>query len=172
VAAPLALPILPIPSLLRYTRALGQRPATEERNGIGELDQFFADMQGWDAIVSTIDRTYEALPPGERAVARVFAPDYGVAGAVDVLGRRLGLPPALSGHNSYWLWGPGRSRGEVIISVGGSEDLLRASFERVERAGTIECGRCMPYENHRPIFVGRQRRRPLAEVWPSLKHYD
>jgi hypothetical protein len=30
----------------------------------------------------------------------------------------------------------------------------------------------MPYERDLPIFVARGLRRPLAEVWPRVKHYD
>jgi hypothetical protein len=30
----------------------------------------------------------------------------------------------------------------------------------------------MPYENHIPIFLCRGMKPPLAERWPSLKHYD
>ncbi len=32
---------------------------------------------------------------------------YYIAGAIDYFRPALGLAPAVSGHNSYWLWGPG-----------------------------------------------------------------
>ena len=35
-----------------------------------------------------------------------FGNNYGEAAAIDVFGRRLGLPPAISGHNNYYIWGP------------------------------------------------------------------
>ena len=34
-------------------------------------------------------------------------------------GRGLGLPPAISGHNNYYLWGPRDHDGSVMIIVGG-----------------------------------------------------
>ena len=34
-----------------------------------------------------------------------FWNNYGEAAAIDVFGRGLGLPPAVSGHNNYYLWG-------------------------------------------------------------------
>jgi hypothetical protein len=46
------------------------------------------------------------------------------------------------------------------------------SYASVERAGEIDCGDCMPYENHLQIFVCRRQRAPLAARWASLKHYE
>ena len=37
---------------------------------------------------------------------------------------------------------------------------------------TVECRWCMPYENHKPIYVGRGMRRTWAELWPAVKHYE
>jgi hypothetical protein len=170
--APLALPTLPVETYIRYARALGETPSTEERKELGELGQFYADMHGWESIVATVAGAYGRLTPEEAAVARVFAPDYGIAGAIDVLGRRQGLPPALSGHNNYWLWGWGDWDGRVLIVVGSTEERLRARFEGVERAGTLDCGRCMPYENGRPVWIARGLRVAQAELWPYVKHYD
>jgi hypothetical protein len=170
--APLALPLLPVETYIRYSRALGERPSTEERKELGELGQFYTDMQGWDAIVGTIADVYRRLPAEDATAARIFAPDYGIAGALDLLGRRQGLPPAISAHNNYWLWGPRGWDGRVLIVVGGEEDRLRARFEAVERAATIACGRCMPNENRRPVWVCRGLRAPVAETWAQIKHYD
>jgi hypothetical protein len=172
VVAPLKLPILPVESYLRHARALGQEPSTEENKELGELGQFFADMHGWDAMVDTIAEVFARLSPEEAATARVFAPDYGVAGAIDLLGRRRGLPAAISGHNNYWLWGPRGWDGRVVIVVGGEEEQLRPIFAGVERAATLECGRCMPYENHRPVWIARGLVLPVDALWSKVKHYD
>jgi hypothetical protein len=171
-AAPLALPLLPVETYIRYARALGRAPETEERKALGELGQFYADMHGWEEITGTLVGVWRALPAEERAAARIFAPDYGVAGAIDLFGRKQGLPPAISGHNNYWLWGPRGWDGRALIVVGGSEERLRELFSDVRRAATIECGRCMPYENQRPVWICRGLRVSVAELWPQVKHYD
>ena len=170
--APLALPLLPIETYIRYARALGQAPETEERKELGQLGQFYADMHGWDSIVDAVAQAHATLTPDEQAAVRVFAPDYGIAGALDLLGRRRGLPAAISGHNNYWLWGPDGWDGRVTIVVGGSEARMGELFEQFERAGTLDCGLCMPYENGRPVWIARRLRRPVAAVWPLVKHYD
>jgi hypothetical protein len=170
--APLALPVLPVGTYIRYARALGEAPSTEERKELGELGQFYADMHGWESIVATVAEAHAKLAPDEATAARVFAPDYGVAGAIDLLGRRQGLPAAISGHNNYWLWGPRGWDGGVLIVVGGREERLRGLFAQVERVGTTACGRCMPYENGRPVWIARRLRPSVAQLWGQVKHYD
>jgi len=49
---------------------------------------------------------------------------------------------------------------------------LERSFASVKNAGEIECGDCMPYENHLGIYIVRQIHAPLAQIWDRLKHYD
>lgn len=172
IAAPLALPVLPVEQHIAWASSLGQAPSTEERKELGRLGQFFADMHGWPEMVDTVAEVYDELPKSERDDVRIFAPDYGVAGAIDVLGRRVGLPPAISGHNNYWLWGPRGWQGGTLIMVGGDREELEAVFERVEQASTIDCGLCMPYENGRSVWVARGLKGDLEAVWQTVKHYD
>ena len=69
---------------------------------------------------------YRALPADEQKEAVFLGNNYGEAAAIDVLGRPLGLPPAVSGHNNYFVWGPQGHDGSVVIRLGGRlEDLLK-----------------------------------------------
>lgn len=172
LTAPLALPILPVDTYVRYAAAFGVKPETDERKELADLPQFVADMHGWPEIVDTVAAVFDELPPKERAKALVFAPDYGVAGAIDHFGPARGLPKAISGHNSYWLWGPGGFDDGPLVVVGGKEEELTKLFGRVESAATIACGRCMPYENGRPVWICRDRKLPVVEMWKMAKHYD
>jgi hypothetical protein len=173
LALPLAKPMLPVPTFLRYQAALGLAPGTGgERHEAGVLPQFFADMHGWAELERSVAGIYAELPEAEKRLACVFAEDYGQAGAIDVLGRADGLPPALSGHNSYFLWGTRGCTGEVMIVIGGKEAELKTLYNRVELAATHVCPLCMPYENNKPIWLVVGLRGSLAAMWPKLKHYD
>jgi hypothetical protein len=172
VLAPMALPILPVAAYISYSRSLGFAPSTSEKKELARLPQHYADMHGWDAIVESVAEAYESLPPGDRAEAVIFTFNYGEAGAIDFLGRQRDLPPALSGHNNYWLWGSRGSSGAVVIFIGSTRERLERHFDSVERAGTTSCGYCMPYENDQPIWIARNPRVPLDERWPDLKHFD
>ncbi len=171
-AVPLVLPILPVERQIAWAKALGQAPSTEEKKELGQLGQFFADMHGWEELANTVVEVARSLSKGEQARVRVLTPNYGSAGAIDLFGRRQGLAPAISGHNSYWLWGPGDFDGSVLIVLGGSEEALRQTFREVERAATIDCGYCMPYENGAPVWIARGLQAPVSEAWPRVRHYD
>ncbi len=97
---PIALPILPVESLVRYVRGasflLG---AVKTDNGrTFELPQFIADRFGWDSMVKTVASVYDGLPEAEKADCIIMTGSYGIAGAVDLLGEAYGLPKASSGH--------------------------------------------------------------------------
>ena len=170
--APLAKPILPIESHVAYMDATGQAPSTDERKELGRLTQFFADRIGWEELAETVAGVYYGLPDAQRAEACIFAQNYGQAGAIDFFGPELGLPPAISGHNSYWLWGHRDCTGRAVIIIGGDLEDHQRTFARVDRATTYTCGDCMPYENNKPIWIGREPRMGIDEIWPAVRHYD
>ena len=175
LVAPMGMPMLPVRTYINYAAAFGNKPSTEEKKEVGELSQFYADRFGWDEIVRAIAAAYATLSPDEQRVAIIYASNYGEAGAVDVLGRVYGLPFATSGHNNYWLWGPPPpGTGAVaIVFAPVTREQLQARFAQVDQVGTVECMYCMPYENHRPVFVGRHPRGPsYQERWPLLRHFN
>jgi hypothetical protein len=123
-------------------------------------------------MTETVARVYDRLPQEERSEACVLTGNYGEAGAVDFFGAEYGLPKAISGHNSYYLWGPRGCSGQTVVSVGVPRERLEGEFGRIERAGTARCRHCMPDENGLPIYVSRNPKLPFEEAWPRFKHYD
>jgi hypothetical protein len=170
--APLAKPLLPVDMYVAYAAMLGIAPDTSERHELGRLPQFFADMHGWEAMAHAVAGVHRGLPPADRERACVFGQNYGQAGAIDHFGPALGLPSAMSGHNSYWLWGPGACDGQVVIVIGGRREDHAESFDDVVEAGRFHCTDCMPYEDGQILWVGRGLRRPIEEIWPGVKHFN
>ena len=169
---PLGLPILPVDRLVAYMRTLGFQPRAQEHTRESDLPQPFADMFGWEDMVRRVARVYHALPADQRAKAAIFTYNYGEAGAIDFFGPQYGLPPAISRHNNYWLWGPRGATGEVLIIVGGDRDDEHGDFRSVRLADTTSCEHCMPYENGAPIFVCLGLNKPLAQRWQEIRHFE
>jgi 4-amino-4-deoxy-L-arabinose transferase-like glycosyltransferase len=171
-AVPLALPLLPVDVFIRYQSALGVKPGTGEHQVLAQLPQHYADMFGWREMADQIASVYRSLPPQDRARAVFFGNNYGEAAAIDVFGRRLGLPPAISGHNNYYLWGPRGHDGSVIIIIGGSTKHYAELFGSIEIAGRITNPYAMPYETDKPIYVLRNMKMRLEDFWPKVKSYN
>lgn len=172
VLAPLAAPLLPVDRFISYANALGIAPSNAEGKQLAELPQFYADMFGWEELTDAVHSVYDALPPEERADCLIYTQNYGEASAINFFGKRRGLPPAVTGHNNYYLWGPGRESVRVVLILGGRrEDHLRG-FADVVEVGRTMCRYCMPYENDLPIFRATSLRAPLSELWPLTKHYE
>ncbi|HZP43668.1 MAG TPA: glycosyltransferase family 39 protein [Candidatus Binatia bacterium] len=169
--APLAKAVLPEETFIRYQHALGQDPGAgvDERQALGKLPQTFADQHGWPELAATIARVYEGLPADDRMHACIFVRNYGEAAALDFFGPAHGLPPVLSPHNSYWLWGPGRCDGRVLVVLGGTADGVRQYYEDVVQADVVTCEYCMPGESNLPVFVARRPRIDLRAAWRRLK---
>jgi 4-amino-4-deoxy-L-arabinose transferase-like glycosyltransferase len=172
IIAPLALPVLPVETFIKYSSALGIGEVKTERHRQGKLPQGYADMFGWEEMVATVAKVYHSLPPEDRAKACISAGNYGEAGAIDFFGKKHDLPKAICGHNSYWLWGPRDCTGEVIIELGGTEEGLKNIFEEVELAAVFTNEYCMPYENNLPIFICRRLKIPVAEAWRLNKTFN
>ncbi len=172
LAAPLTLPILPLDTFLRYQKATGITLSAGEHQKLGALPQYYADMFGWREMAAKVAAVYESLPPQDRARAVFFGNNYGEAAAIDVFGRRLGLPPAISGHNNYYLWGPRGHDGSVMIIIGGDTKQYAALFRSFEVAGRITTPYAMPYETNQPIYVLRGLKDPLEKFWSKVKRYQ
>jgi hypothetical protein len=167
--APLAVPVLSAEQLIAYQRAIGFKPPPLENKEYGELPQHFADQFGWPEIGAALADAFRAIPEAERAHAAVFTFNYGDAAA----GARFGHVPTISGHNQYWEWGPGAADGSVVVVFGSTEEKLASYYARVERIGTGPSSPLMmPYERARPIWLAREPKRPLVELWPELRHIE
>ena len=169
--SPFAAPVLPVDDYVRYAAALGEKPGTDERHDLGRLPQFYADMHGWREMAVAVAGVVRTLSPEDRAKACVFGQNYGEAAAIEYFGRELGLPPAISAHNSYWVWGPGRCTGGVLLVIGDRRDRLDELFESVEEGGVFHCRDCMPYENGRRVWIARRLKLPIGGLWSGIKHF-
>jgi 4-amino-4-deoxy-L-arabinose transferase-like glycosyltransferase len=172
--APVAMPLLPVDWEIRYHKVLNLTSlAKTETIESGVLPQYLADQFGWVELADAFAGYAGRLSPEDRLPACIVVGNYGEAGALEFFGPARSLPPVVSGHNAYFLWGPGRCTGEVILYYGyDAEDNLRSVFESVEWLGLTECNYCMPYENHRSVYLCKGIRRPLEEIWPEVKLYQ
>jgi 4-amino-4-deoxy-L-arabinose transferase-like glycosyltransferase len=166
VAATITLPILP-------ARDIGWTTG---------IDPVPTETVGWQELVQTVDRVWYGLPSSQRAAAVIFTGNYGEAGAINELGRRDGLPEAVSGQNNVWYWGPGNDRATTVVAVvqgpqsGGAGQLveqLRRDFTEVRSVATL---RNRPgiknQEEDGHVYICTGPARSWGSMWPSFKFYS
>jgi len=145
---------------------------TAEGKELGRLPQFYADMFGWEDKAKAVAEVYHRLSPEDQKKCAIFADNYGRSSAIDFFGPRYGLPKSLGRHNNYWIWGPRGYTGELVIVLGGDLEDKQETFQSVEIAGTVRSEFAMPYENDLRIYVCRDLKIPLDQIWARLRHYD
>lgn len=170
IMLPWAVPILPVNAFLKYENFFPHffRVQTE-RDATARLPQSYADMLGWQNLADSVARVYHALPANEQRNCAIFAGNYGEAGAIDYYGPALGLPAALSGHNSYYDWGPRNYSGSCVILVGERSDIYKQYFGQVDLVAHVSNPHGMPLERNVPIYICRKPVAPLDKLWPHFK---
>jgi hypothetical protein len=173
---PLVLPVLPVRQFISYYDGLSVvlplKSAESEHHKQSVLPQTYADMHGWPQLAAAVSRVYESLPPRDRAQAAIATGNYGEAAAIEFFSAGRALPPVISGHNQYFLWGTHGASGQVLIDVGGDCGASMHLYEGARRAAVFTSPYIMPYEDHMPIMVCRGIKKPLAQIWPAVKHYE
>ena len=166
IAAPLVGTLIILPALLPIVPAghVHDLPASSQHADLG-------DTLGWPQLTRTVAAQDAALVHAGQPPTSIFTGFYGEAAALDVLGAADHLPPVLSGHNGYWMWGPGRASDRTVLVVDALGQ-LRPDFASC-RLLTIYYA---PYHVHNDwtgIRIGVCTR-PVASwrtLWPHLRHY-
>ncbi len=158
VTLPVEMPILPVSQLHHI-------PASDQRSSLG-------DTVGWPQLVTAVVTEDRALARAGQRPTSVFTGWYAEAAALDVLGARDHLPPVLSGHNAYWMWGPGRASDRTVLVVDALGQ-LRPYFASCRVLTTYYA----PYHvqnDWTDIQIGVCTG-PVAgwhTFWPHLRHYQ
>lgn len=169
--APLVKPVLSVEQFRLYLNTLPfTLPRSEHSHERAFLPQHYADQFGWEDLAATTAEAWSRLSPEERRDCGIFAQNYGQAGAIDFFGPRYGLPQALSGHQTYFLWGPRGYSGNCMIVLDDDRADLEQLFDHVELAGTSD----HPYalEREIPVWLCKGSKfGTLAELWPKVKKW-
>ena len=141
--------------------------------GAADYQIALADRYGWSKMVSNLSEAYDTLPAGVKSQACIFTSNYGEASAVNFLGKSLGLPKAISGHNNYYIWGPDSCTGQVLITIGISLSTVQQAYKNVTTLTTLNCQYCISYEQTLPVYLCTNPNfTSLTEEWAGVRQYD
>jgi hypothetical protein len=165
---PTTLPILPIDSVYNMPKSMKYwyQSIREFNGGSSYAPLILTGRLGWDTLARDIADVYDQLPPEDRAVAGIFADGYYTASALDIYGPRYGLPHAVSGSLTYYLWGPGYSW-DVMVIVTGRTNILSVFFDECAQKAITESD--LPGKFY--IYVCKKPKIPANDIWSSQKNY-
>jgi hypothetical protein len=161
-------------TLVTVLLAVAVLPILPVRKASGDT---LVETIGWPSLVGSVRTVWDTLPPAQQAQTVIFTEEYAEAAAVNELGRGTGLPPAVSGQNNEWWWGPGRPDATTVIAVApGHEDYaayLAQYFTSVRTVATLSnpAGvHNVEWGGHVYLCTGLIS--PWGRLWPRLRHYD
>jgi hypothetical protein len=170
--APVVVPVMEPDTFISYTHYLPFKlPVMEHAHARAALPQWYSDQFGWKEIVDETAVAWQRIPAEQRADCGIFAQDYGQAGAIDLFGKAEGLPPALSGDRTYFLWGPRNYSGNCMIVLDDSRETLEQYWNNVEYVGTSAANE-WALEQQIPVYICTGRKfASLQQLWPNLKRW-
>lgn len=173
VIAPLALPILSPDRLEAYMLRTGLAPQAQEKSFAGTvLPQIFADQLGWHAFTEQVGQTWRFVTPADRVRTAILTDNYGEAAALDLYGKRFGLPRALSGHNHYHFLGLRGQNPQNLIVITDEPARLAKVCTHADVVGTTWARFAMAHENDKAIVWCQGLRQPLATLWPQIRQLE
>jgi hypothetical protein len=173
VISPTVIPLLPPETYVRYAEATHLEQPRIENHRLGPLPQLFADQFGWEEMAAAVAGAYNSLPPDVRARTAIFGQNYGQAGAIDRYGPKYGIPlgSAVSGHQSYFLWGPHGFTGESMIVMDDRPERMAELFTSFRKVAQVSHPYSMPYQ-HFDVYYCEGLKQPLSALWPQIKKWN
>ncbi|MEU5852593.1 glycosyltransferase family 39 protein [Saccharopolyspora shandongensis] len=122
---------------------------------------------GWPGLTEAVARAYRALPAEQQRRTAIVAENYYLAGALDVLGRKAGLPRAYSPHRGYWFFGAPPETADTALYVG-SRNRLSVHFGRSRELGEVETGLVNVAQGN-TITLYQDPLQPWPVLWPRIR---
>ena len=172
----LTIPVLPLQmawmgkeGLKDYFRGMEQLTGMAEGRrfedgSVQSLPQDYADMIGWEELTSIVAGTYKSV--ADKSGCIIYCENYGQAGAITVIGKKYGLPEAVSFGESFRYWFPEAFNPDIktLIYVNDEpgED-VRSLFGKIEKTGSIKDSDAREYGTS--VFLCSEPRESFNRFW-------
>jgi 4-amino-4-deoxy-L-arabinose transferase-like glycosyltransferase len=135
-----------------------------EDNSIHSLPQDYADMLGWEELAEIVNIAWQKI--SDKQAAFIYCENYGQAGAVTVIGRKYGLPEAVSFSESFKYWIPRdfsvEPKSLVYVNYELGDD-VRSLFKDITLIGSISNPDAREYGTK--VFLCKEPVGNMSEFW-------
>lgn len=140
---PIGIPVYKTNGLISYFSKLEEKYGMTfirrfEDGSIHSLPQDYADMLGWEELAEIASKAWQMIPDKESGM--IYCENYGQAGAITVIGKKYGLPEAISFHESFRYWIPDRFDREIRHGIYINDEMgedVRSLFRSITVVGSI-----------------------------------
>lgn len=166
---PMGIPTFKPDGLKTYFRILGQKTGSDfgmrfEDGSIHSLPQDYADMIGWEELTMFASKAYQLVE--EKEACFIYGENYGEAGAISVIGKKYGLPEAVSFHESFRFWYPREFDPDITAVIYINDEMgddVRALFRDITVVGSVSDPDAREYGT--TVFLCRDPAGSFNEFW-------
>ena len=141
---PIGIPIYKTERLIKYFNYLIVKYRMDfvnrfEDGSIHSLPQDYADMLGWEELTIITNKAWQRVP--DKKAAFIYCENYGQAGAITVIGKKYGLPEAVSFNESFKYWIPEQFNPDIKSFIYINDELgedVDSLFKKITRIGSIQ----------------------------------
>jgi hypothetical protein len=140
---PFGIPVYKSIGLKKYFNVLGEKYGIDlgrrfEDGSIHSLPQDYADMLGWEELTEITAKAWQMIK--DKNAAFIYGENYGQASAITVIGKKYGLPDAISFSESYRYWIPIQFDPDITSVVYINGELgkdINSFFRKITIVGSI-----------------------------------
>ncbi len=168
---PVGMPVFSTERLVQYFNTLDEKYGVDvgrrfEDGSIHSLPQDYADMLGWEELTSLADKAYKMI--ADKKSAFIYGENYGQAGAITVIGKKYGLPEAVSFNESFQYWIPTQFDPDIKSMVYINDepgDDVKALFRKITNVGSIDNPDAREFGEM--VFLCEEPVSSLNEIWEA-----
>ncbi len=143
LALPYGLPVYNAKGLIKYFDRIESMYGFDfgrnfEDGSKHSLPQDYADMLGWEELTAITDSAWKLIP--DKTAAFIYCDNYGQAGAINVIGKKYGLPEPVCFSESFRYWIPGKFDPDIKTFIYINDELgddVRQLFRNISIIGSI-----------------------------------
>ncbi|RYU96730.1 glycosyltransferase family 39 protein [Emticicia agri] len=135
-----------------------------EDGEIHTLPQDYADMIGWEELAKITATAYNQVPDKSRVL--IFGDNYGQASAVNILGKKYGLPEPVSFSDNYYYWAPKKIPATTDTFIYINDELgedVNKLFADIKLVGKISNPLAREYGTQ--VYLCQKPRTSFSEFW-------
>ena len=167
----MGMPVYKTKGLIEYFNMLDKKYGIDvgrrfEDGSIHSLPQDYADMLGWEELASLAAKAYDMI--GDKKTGFIYCEDYGEAGAVTVIGKKYGLPEAVSFNESFQYWVPKDFNPDITSLVYINDELgedIKTFFRKITIVGSISNPDAREYGT--TVYLCQEPVSSFNEIWKA-----